>query len=343
MSTAAKGNWHILGAGAQGLLWAAQFARAQLPVQLLLRADALNNEVDGGGDRTATINAGAASQHVDICYEHAGISTVCTVATGAVAPIRRLLVTVKAGDVAGALRGIRALLADDVLLVILANGIGAEAEARAVLPQARILMGTSTHGSYRRDRLHVVHAGVGSIRIGAGESTSEDPSKGPDKAPNRDEGKPPHLGAELIADLPPAMAISWDTHIRERLWRKLAVNACINPLTAVLDCRNGDLLQHEGVQQDWPLLADEAAAVLSAEGIAVSGTELLDELRAVATTTAGNYSSMHQDVAHGRRSENAWITGALLQAARRHGLSLPTHQRWQERLARRCAETGSPG
>ncbi len=339
MSTAAKGNWHILGAGAQGLLWAAQFARSQFPVQLLLRTGASDSPAGNHGDvRRASVVSGQlaaepassapsspAHHSLTLCYEHDGANEFLPVATGAITPIRRLLVTVKAGDVGDALRGIRDMLAADVLLLILANGIGAEAAARAVLPQARILMGTSTHGSFRRERLHVVHAGIGSIRIGPGEGEAE------------------RLGAELIRDLPASMAIVWDTQIRERLWRKLAINACINPLTAVLDCRNGELLHNAGVQHDWPLLADEAAAVLRGEGIAISAAELLDELRAVATATANNFSSMHQDVAHGRRSENAWISGALLQAAQRHGLSLPTHAQWQTRLARRCAQTGSPG
>jgi ketopantoate reductase len=47
----------------------------------------------------------------------------------------------------------------------------------------------------------------------------------------------------------------------------------------------------------------------------------------VARLTAENRSSMLRDVESGRRTENHFITGALLREAQRRGLTLPTHQR----------------
>jgi 2-dehydropantoate 2-reductase len=36
----------------------------------------------------------------------------------------------------------------------------------------------------------------------------------------------------------------WSTDILTRLWRKLALNCAINPLTVLHDCRNGGCWQH---------------------------------------------------------------------------------------------------
>jgi 2-dehydropantoate 2-reductase len=42
---------------------------------------------------------------------------------------------------------------------------------------------------------------------------------------------------------PPASP-QWSTDILTRLWRKLALNCAINPLTVLHDCQNGGLLGH---------------------------------------------------------------------------------------------------
>ena len=73
-------------------------------------------------------------------------------------------------------------------------------------------------------------------------------------------------------------------------------------------------------------LAREAAPVLAAEGVGISPTEAIRRVMHVAYVTAGNRSSMLQDIMAGRRTEIEQLTGALLRLARRHRLSVPTHR-----------------
>jgi 2-dehydropantoate 2-reductase len=102
--------------------------------------------------------------------------------------------------------------------------------------------------------------------------------------------------------------------------RKLLANVCINPLTAVFRIRNGEV-------RDAPhrpfveALAHEAAAVL-----ALPKAAALNRVLNVAKVTAGNRSSMLQDVLAGRRTENEYLTGALLRLARRKRIAAPTHE-----------------
>jgi len=62
----------------------------------------------------------------------------------------------------------------------------------------------------------------------------------------------------------------------------------------------------------------------------------------VIAATAANYSSMHQDVAQGRRTEIAYLLGYASAAAQRHGVHLPHLQHLQQRLVRHLQEHGLP-
>ncbi|MFT7914881.1 ketopantoate reductase C-terminal domain-containing protein, partial [Salmonella enterica] len=76
----------------------------------------------------------------------------------------------------------------------------------------------------------------------------------------------PHGGAApaWLSELNLAgIAQTWSTEILSRLWRKLALNCAINPLTVLHDCRNGELLQHPG---QLAALSEELGRLLVASG-----------------------------------------------------------------------------
>lgn len=301
MKQAQKGNWQILGAGSQGLLWAAALTRAGAPVTLLRRDVATTPE--------------------PIQYESADGSATYSVAAQSVAtaaPHANVLVTVKATDLEMALTRLAAHTPR--LVVLLQNGIGAEAIARQCLPDRTVIwLGSSTHGSFRKARNHVVHAGRGAIWLG--------PGRGSLAATEHN-----HCLAQLQQS---GLDVQWDEHILARLWRKLAINSCINPLTALLNCRNGALLQLPLARHWLPALATEAAAVLQAEGLPLSAAELLTEVEQIAKATAANYNSMQQDYQQQRPTEIRFITGALLAAAARHGVPARHHAELLQRVEQR--------
>ena len=303
MKQAEKGNWQILGAGAQGLLWAARLALAGVPVCL----------------RRKPGQAPLLAVH----YQHGDQRHTVAVASASVdqpLPAWGLLVTVKATDVETALRDYLAANPAPALVVLLQNGIGAEAIARPLLPASTVIwLGTSTHGSFRRGADEVVHAGDGGIWLG----------------PGRGELAYEEQQAALALLQRSGLQVSWDERIATRLWHKLAINSCINPLTALLNCRNGELL-HNATARHWlPLLAQEAAAVCTAEGHPISAEQLQQQVDAIATATADNYNSMQQDFWQARRTEIAFITGTLLQTAARHQLPAPHHAEMLTRVEQR--------
>ncbi len=126
-----------------------------------------------------------------------------------------------------------------------------------------------------------------------------------------------------------------DIH-RARL-AKLLVNACINPLTAVHGVVNGEVLEPRFAGKVRELAA-EASAVLRREGLEVDADAALSRVLAVARATAGNRSSMLQDLENGRETEIDFITGALIEMAARHGVPVPAHQSLDEEVRRRVRE-----
>ncbi len=114
--------------------------------------------------------------------------------------------------------------------------------------------------------------------------------------------------------------------IRIRLWRKLAVNAAINPLVARFRIRNGQL-RDRPFRPMVEAVIEEVAAIMAAEGIAppdgagAAGWRVL--VWQVVAGTANNRASMLQDVLAGRPTEREAILGPLLAAARRHGIEAP--------------------
>jgi 2-dehydropantoate 2-reductase len=106
--------------------------------------------------------------------------------------------------------------------------------------------------------------------------------------------------------------------------RKLLANVCLNPVTAVFGVRNGEVCKppYRGFVE---ALAREAAPVLAAEGLKITVLQAVRQVMQVAQATAGNRSSMLQDVTAGRKTEIAYLTGALRTLARRHRLVTPTH------------------
>ena len=110
------------------------------------------------------------------------------------------------------------------------------------------------------------------------------------------------------------------------LWSKLAVNAAINPLTALLRVPNGDLLTHSGTRTLMAEVARETAAVANALGIDLVYSDPVVAAEDVARRTALNRSSMLQDVLRGGATEIDAVCGAIVEAGERCHVPTPINR-----------------
>ncbi len=232
-----------------------------------------------------------------------------------------LLVTLKAWQVSGAVKTLAASLPASSPILLLHNGMGTLDELRAL--RQPVLLGVTTHAA-KRDGNVIIHVANGTTHIGPGNAAGGDFSR---------------LADTLHQALPD---VAWHNFILPAVWKKLAVNCVINPLTALYDCPNGELKNHH---DEVMSICNEVAQVMERDGHHTSPESLLYYIEQVIDSTAANISSMLQDVRVQRHTEIDYITGYLLQRARAHALALPVNSRLYELIKRKENEyeRSSPG
>lgn len=106
------------------------------------------------------------------------------------------------------------------------------------------------------------------------------------------------------------------------IWGKLAINAGINPLTALLEVPNGTLAQDEKLRRLMSAAASEVAQVAQARGIQLPFHDVTLKAAEVSQATAGNRSSMLQDMSRSAPTEIEAICGAVVRFGQ--SLDIPT-------------------
>lgn len=110
------------------------------------------------------------------------------------------------------------------------------------------------------------------------------------------------------------------------VWGKLVVNAAINPLTALLRVRNGELLERPSAREWMGRLATETAQTAGAEKIILPFDDPVFFAEEVARKTSANHSSMLQDVLRNAPTEIDAICGAVVRAAQKHNIETPANR-----------------
>lgn len=106
------------------------------------------------------------------------------------------------------------------------------------------------------------------------------------------------------------------------IWEKTAINAGINPLTAILNIPNGMLLKIREARELLRELVIEASKVAGTEGYRFSRS-LVELAEEVCEKTADNISSMLQDIRAGKRTEIDAISGEIMRRGTSSFLSTP--------------------
>ena len=271
-------RWHILGVGSIGGLFA--------------------HRLKAGGADVRLLNRDATESHRQL--------TLATEPTPAVylfdcesmedtGSIEHLLITTKSWGAHDAIKRIQHRLTEHTVVVAMMNGMQHVDDLKPLIPETQLFLASTTAGCHRSGETWVP-AGTGKTIIGT----------------DTEQSMPPWLGCWQLG----VPNLSWRADMTERLIEKVAINCCINPLTAIHRVRNGELLSESYGGQVTTIIS-EVSSVIEELGYPTLSTELQQRVHEVMTDTAKNRSSMLNDVMAGRRTEADAIVGWLLRQTKR--------------------------
>ncbi|TOI93902.1 2-dehydropantoate 2-reductase [Vibrio parahaemolyticus] len=285
-------NILILGPGAIGSLWATKFQLAGHQVSVWGRTSEPQHSLTLDDSPTMEFP----NQHIP-SLQQADL----------------ILVTVKAWQVITALKPLIEHIHHDAIVMLMHNGMGTAEQVEEMLSGNPVVIATTTHGAYKPNKEHVMHTGQGITQVGGFNAS----------------GAQCQFLQDVMQHALPEVV--WNPNINAALWTKLAINCAINPLTALHQCKNGDLA-HGDFQDTLKNITKELVEVMNKEDIATQFDVLFETIMQVVRATSENYSSMRQDVFHQRPTEIDFITGYLLKAAEKHHINTPENLELYQRI-----------
>lgn len=204
----------------------------------------------------------------------------------------------------------------DIPLLFVQNGL-AHYEQAMQLPQQTILFGSAQFGAERKSDYEVIHRGVGVLKLALAK------------------GKPEEI-VWLKALGQATFPVEWLEDAEAMLFEKALLNCFVNPLTAILQVKNGELVKNKAA---YSLLQSLYAECMLAFPH-MKEQFPFQAVQALCERTAANTSSMLADRLANRQTEVDTIVGAVLQKAKKQGAHMPVLQTLYQLLQAMQQESG---
>lgn len=308
----------VIGAGSLGLLLAGRLIAGGAEVRIWCRSE--------GQSKALT------EQGLTVSYEDEREAMLLPGSSFSAAPVKEYtqcqltepgevtLITVKQKVLHEALPAILRPLKDRKLVIIgFQNGCGHLELLQELLPESSIWAAVTTEAAKRKTLTEVIHAGKGEICIGK--------SSSPTYIHETDmQASDPAAIISFIEALASAgFHASLSKEVDTIIYRKLLINAVINPLTAIWRVQNGELLASPERVHLMEELYTEAIGIFEACGITLE-QGAWEAILEVCRATSGNTSSMLADVLAARETEIRWINGSIVNMGLQQGVQAPLHR-----------------
>ncbi|KAL1866170.1 2-dehydropantoate 2-reductase (Ketopantoate reductase) (KPA reductase) (KPR) [Diaporthe australafricana] len=342
---------YVLGVGNLGRLYAACLAQLSNPPPITLvvhRRSLLEHWATDPGIEITRYGTPERVSNLDIEWwttDKPSVGPVREIADGG--RLGNLIITTKAQDAMPQLDSLRQYLDSSSSVLFVQNGVNRlwpphgpayNAHRYPGGQHPNWLHGVTMHGVYSEGPFKSVHAAPADITIGPVCSSEEHPESA--RYLTEMITKAPHLAARAVS--------------KPQLWilqlEKLVINMIINPLSAILRVKNGELFadRDSDIVKVMDVLVKETSNVLQAlvrhessteilQGDELSGEALIQRLSAtrlrellhqVGEKVKHNKSSMFQDIEAGKQTEIGEFNGWLVETAEMldQGLDVSSHK-----------------
>lgn len=293
-----------MGAGAMGGLFGGMLTRAGHDVWLIdnhkQRAEKINRE-------GLIIEASKALESREPKQEIIKIKS--TTDPGELGACELVIIFVKAYDTEEAARNSLPLTGKKTVWLTLQNGMGNIEKMGKIVGKDRVVAGITYQGATVLEPGRIRHAGCGKTVMG------EIYGKGSERI-------------KSISDIFNQAGIETEIsdNIQGVLWGKLLINAVINPLTAIIREKNGQLLESPLLKETMKLIAEEAVRVPLKKGIRLPYQKVFEKVEESCYASRDNISSMLQDILKKKRTEVDFINGAIVSEAEKIGIPTPLNR-----------------
>jgi 2-dehydropantoate 2-reductase len=276
----------IVGCGALGSLLAVRLIENGLTVQVFQR----------DGDQLAALRQPGITIEGDgpLSPRNVALDTV-SADPSQMARSRLVIVLVKSYNTSS-LEPVRKFLADDGVVLTLQNGLGNSETLADFFGSGRVAAGVATYGAFRTAPGTIAWGGDGQVSFGPWDSRQDHS----------------WIARWLTKG---SLNVAYQSDPRPALWRKLIMNAMVNPVTALTRMRNGQMLESPWTIELMQGLGNEAVTAAARAGIELDFDQAWETLQENLRLTGANRNSMLQDIEAGRRTEIDAILGSILRYA----------------------------
>ncbi len=286
----------VMGAGAVGSYFGARLRAAGEDVVLCARGEHLRAIRERGLE--------IASIRGDLKVEIASTDTPRDSA-----PYDLILFCVKAYDTNAAARSIEGCLKAGGAILTIQNGVENEANLAAIFGRDAVMGGNARVGVEIVAPGKIVHLSTGHIDFGELDGGVSERAKAIAAVFER---------SGILGEL--------SEHIMTLRWDKLVWNGAMNTVATLTRRRVGEILDDIESMKLLRSLMKEIVDVARAEGAQIS----YDRIEAYIAHSQKNLralkTSTQQDLEHGKALEYEALSGAVVRAARRHGISVPANE-----------------
>ncbi|MGC2032103.1 MAG: 2-dehydropantoate 2-reductase, partial [Steroidobacteraceae bacterium] len=217
-----------------------------------------------------------------------------------------LLVFTKRPHTLSALTSVRHLIGAGTWVVTLQNGLDAGERLAPIVSRERIAIGMTNWPADLAAVGHVISHGTGEVRVWSLSGHAD-----------------PGLSGIVAALTHAGLRCSLDPNVLLSIWEKAAFNAAMNAIAAVSRMHVGQMADSAHIRAIAAGVVREAVTTAHAAGIEADEFRIWAALEHAYAAHRDHRPSMLQDLLAGRKTEIDAINGAIVDHAKRLGVSVP--------------------
>ncbi len=220
-----------------------------------------------------------------------------------------VILFVKAIFSRAALEGNKGLIGPKTRLLTLQNGAGHEDLLMEFVPKERVVIGTTEDNGAVLGVGHVRRGGVGNTNVGLLVADEEG-----------------FLGQLKEAFDGCGFHVKIHENIQQLIWDKLFTNVSLSAVTGILQVDMGYIASNEYAWKMTKKLIHEAVVTAEALGLVCDEEAITAKVKATSEGSPNGITSIRADLEKGRKTEVDTISGAVVRAAAKCGVEVPTHE-----------------